>query len=60
MIKIILNIQDSGFDNSAIFSGDPLQKTSKCFLFTSRTITLIRCKEEENGNWRITPNWRFN
>ena len=46
---------DSGLDISAIFSGDPLLYNSKQSLFNTRTITLIRCNDDENGNCLIIP-----
>lgn len=45
----------SGRDNSAIFSGEPLVRRSKESLAKIRTITLVRCKEELNGNARTIP-----
>lgn len=53
--NLFISLHDSGFDISAIFSGDPLQYISKFSLSKTLTITLMRCNDDENGNCLTIP-----
>jgi hypothetical protein len=45
----------SGRDSDSTISGEPLQYTWNCDAPRVLVMTLIRCRFDENGNWRTMP-----
>jgi hypothetical protein len=54
---IVLKLPADESQSDMIFSGDPLQNSTKSASPRVFVMTAILCNEEENGNCRMIPTW---